>query len=330
MFNTSKKTQELLTFLYQWQHKDPYHIYNLNSLYALEFIDELEKFDLLESYYDYDLSSYFKDEFIAFAVDGAGGYFCFWIYPELEGEPPIIHNDGHGKSKLLAASFHDFACRMVYEVNFDGDKELDEDIIWDLAEYYDEANSKDIDKDEANLLIAKDRKLFKNNIHNIASLLTEDDVKNNLMKTPSFIVKDAQFLVKSLELYILTGKEISCDEDLEKVLKHFEAEFTNGVELYDKEILLSGFKGNYPNYWKSKKVQNWINFIENLTEKDKKLLFLARIETYIKNLKDNDTKEAKLIKIRYEELYESLKKEIEKETKKEIKDMKKALKKLNK
>lgn len=58
--------------------------------------------------------------FIQFGQDGTGSLFCLWMYPGLEGEPPVVFFGSEGEVGLIAANVADFTRRLCSGLVWDG------------------------------------------------------------------------------------------------------------------------------------------------------------------------------------------------------------------
>jgi len=55
-----------------------------------------------------DFSYEFKEKTIyaLIGANGSGGHFCFWLYPDLVGEPRIVFLDGYVKRRSIDKAEH--------------------------------------------------------------------------------------------------------------------------------------------------------------------------------------------------------------------------------
>ena len=192
MQSIQKQYKPILDFLLNWQNE--WHLYDLMDFHSTEYYYPLEEFDFLESCFDFDLIPFFKDKFISFAVDGGGGHYCFWLYPKLVGEPPIVYFDGHGEQEFLASNLNDFVNRMINDLGFcggwlaEGDDvaETFKEDIWRLVNNYQEEKGNEITEQEAEKLFLEDRKLFKEKASKVISFKTTEQINNAFKKHPNF------------------------------------------------------------------------------------------------------------------------------------------------
>ncbi len=168
MLKLTDNTHRILTFLQEWSDEE--HIYDLMDFHSMEIYEELEEeTNFLKKMWDVDLSHYFEDKFYAFSTDGNGSLFAFWVYPKLQGEPPIVLLPSHGKEViLLASNLNNLICKIIHNIGFNGDwhcegingapsKEDLEDFYNEIADDYED----DVSIKEAENLVEKDRQLFK-------------------------------------------------------------------------------------------------------------------------------------------------------------------------
>ncbi len=183
----------ILDFFNVWQ--DEWHLYDLQNFHDTEYFLPLEESRFLQEQFDTDLSVYFKDKFISFAVDGAGGEYCFWLYPEFEWEPPIVFLDGHGEQQFLAGSLNDFVNKMMNDIGFRGgwlgeyddwQEFFKEEHLWDLVESYEEEKNEEISVEEVENLFYKERALFKERASQVITLKTTKEIVDGINKHPDF------------------------------------------------------------------------------------------------------------------------------------------------
>jgi len=99
-------------FIIDW-HKDE-NAFKVSDFYGVEFVKEIEIFEWKKYFPDY--SSHldkFKDKFYTIAVDGAGGNYVLWYYPQLQTNPPVILFDSEGGIKFIANSYQEFLYSFV-------------------------------------------------------------------------------------------------------------------------------------------------------------------------------------------------------------------------
>jgi len=122
----SSITQSLLGNLSMWDRGEYfYSLYDIRDMevhdgfIACDFVDEWFGDDFREKGYD----------FLEFGYNRAGDPFALWIYPELQGEPPVVRLDSDGEVELLAPSFGDFMCLLTDMECTMGDEE-NENVLW--------------------------------------------------------------------------------------------------------------------------------------------------------------------------------------------------------
>jgi hypothetical protein len=108
----SSKTQVLLKLLTKWG--DGNQIYNLYNFRDMELHGSFEKCDRIEGWFDKDFNEKGYD-FLEFGYTRAGDPYALWIYPQLQGEAPVVLLDGDGEVELLAPSLGDFLCLLTDE-----------------------------------------------------------------------------------------------------------------------------------------------------------------------------------------------------------------------
>lgn len=185
-----KQYEPIFELLYNWQ--EDWHLYNILTFHDTQFY-KLEEESFIDCW-GKDSRTYFEDKFVAFAYDGGGGHFCFWLYPDLVGEPPIVFIDGHGEQEFLASNLADFVNRMINELDFCGGwiskgddvEETFKEMRWELVDNYQEHKNKEITEDEVEVLFKKDRALFKEKAGEIISYKTTEQIKKDFDKHPNF------------------------------------------------------------------------------------------------------------------------------------------------
>jgi hypothetical protein len=153
-----KTAAQILQFLNQWQ--DEKHLYDLEQIHSMEFYGG-EYLDVLRNGYfgEGDLTSYFKDRFWGFAVDGAGGDYALWYYPGLDKEPPVVFIGSEGEMEMLAANMEDFLNRIINDITFRAGwvyedaspQEMQENLTReydDLADHYQDAHGVTLSEEE--------------------------------------------------------------------------------------------------------------------------------------------------------------------------------------
>lgn len=126
----SKKTQSSLELLTKWGNENYTYTYTY-SLYDfrdMELHGSFEECEIVEEWFEEDLRENGYD-FLEFAYNKAGDPFALWIYPELEGEPPVVMLDSDGDVELLAPSLRDFVYLLTNEDALFGDNE-DDKLAW--------------------------------------------------------------------------------------------------------------------------------------------------------------------------------------------------------
>ena len=101
----SVQTQKAYQFLKNWKKKKS--VLDLQRLLDFEINSKLERVGF-EHYFSYNLSPFLKDQFYAFAVDGSGGYYAFWVTAEATEEYPVVLIDSEGEHDYLAPSLWQF------------------------------------------------------------------------------------------------------------------------------------------------------------------------------------------------------------------------------
>jgi hypothetical protein len=261
----STKTQSILTFLQAWSDEE--HIYDLIDFHSMEIYGLEKETDFLKRMWDVDLSPYFKDEFYAFSTEGDGTVFAFWVYPELQGEPPIVVLPSHGEEvTLLAANLNDLVCKMIHNIGFNGGWHCEGidgvPLKEDLENFYDEIASDyedDISVVETKKLIAKNRQLFKEKAEVIIDFKTKEEVEISIQQSPSFVCRAMHYQLKNDELSFF-NRELQSEEEFKKLLDYWtkciEDEYS---ENYKKEIVINAIRESYPNYNQSKLFQDWVD-----------------------------------------------------------------------
>ena len=264
MLAVSKKTQEILHFLHQWSEAE--HIYQLMMFHNMEVYDELEENPFLEKYWDVDLSPYFPDTFYEFSTEGGTGYFAFWLYPELQGEPPVVHISNYGEEvTLLAASLNDLVCKMIHNMGFNGGWHCEgvngTPTEEDLEELYDEITDdykEDISVEKAKELVQKNMRSFKENAEQVIELISEDQVISNIKKHPNPAIRHMQYQLKNNELLYLKH-EIKDEKEFSQLLDYCKKSIKSEYEeIFTKEKVIATVKLGYPEYYKTKLFQDWI------------------------------------------------------------------------
>lgn len=284
----SAKTQKILKFLQEWSSEK--HIYDIEIVHYMAIYEELEEYPYyLEQMWDVNLTNYFKDTFYCFSTEGGTGYFGFWLYQELQGEPPIVllANSG-GTSRILAANLNDLVCKMIYNIGFNAgwkwEKINDVATPEELEEFYDELaddyesnTGEGITVEKARSLMEKDRQLFKERALKFIDLISEEQIKENIKKYPSFINRVQQYQLKNDEVSWLK-REIKSEEEFSKLLtswtkidnKYYnlldgtkmwcipDEDYNEDDDPYGKEKIIAAVKGNYPYYYHSKLFQDWM------------------------------------------------------------------------
>ena len=261
MKNLQKQYKPIFDFLHHWQNE--WHLYDLMNFHSTEFYSPLEEFDFLESHFDFDLTPFFKDKFISFAVDGAGGHYCFWVYPDLVGEPPIAYFDGHGEQEFLASNLNDFVIRMINELGFCGGWLCEDDDVektfkenlWELVNNYQEEKGKEITEKEAEKLFLEDRKLFKDKASKIITLKTTNQIKSAFKKHPNFDKWITKVQEKNDTLFKKkqsTIKELSVEEQI----KGYDEIVKN--KFFSKKELVAVLKSEKPELYKTAAFQKWM------------------------------------------------------------------------
>lgn len=254
---TNKKTFD---FLQQWQSE--YHIYNFEQLHSIYFYEEESEY--LERNFDEDLTEHITDKFVTLGIDGAGGSYCFWHYPGLEGEAPIVLLDSEGGSKFLANSLNDFVCRMINEIEFcggwicegqDPEEELENE-LYDLANNYNEEKGKSISETTAKDLLIEERKLFKEKLLPLITYKTREQTQEKLHPSFNLFVTKAEIKTWELPLIKKYGKKDLHEYDkfyewLEKII---EAEYYEA----NKASVIQVIKDNYATSYNTQKFQAWI------------------------------------------------------------------------
>ncbi len=255
MINLTNKMQKILTFLQEYSSEE--HIYDLMDFHSMEIYDELEEeTNFLKKMWDVDLSCYFEDKFYAFSTNGDGSLFAFWIYPKLQGEPPIVLLPSHGEEAiLLASNLNDLVCKMIHNIGFNGDwhckgingvpSKVDlEDFYDEIADDYED----DISIKEVENLVEKDRQLFKQKAGKIIDFISKEEVENNIKKQPSFIHRVMQYQFKNDEIVHCNG-ELKNEQEFGKLLDYWTKCINyEHSENYKKEIVLDTIKEIYPDY----------------------------------------------------------------------------------
>lgn len=265
MLSLSKKTQKILQFLNQWEKAE--HIYDLCGFHSMEIYEELEENPFLEKYWDVNLSPYFPDKFYEFSTEGGTGYFTFWLYPDLQGDPPIVRISNYGEEVfLLAASLNDLVCKMIHNIGFNGGwhcegvngKPTEED----LKDFYEERADyfkENINEQEAKELIHKSRLTFKEQAELVIDLISEEQVKKNIENHPNIAFRHMQFQLKSNEFFYLKH-EIKDEKEFSKLLVYCQKSIDSKYEEdFTKEKVIGAVKLSYPKYYVSNLFQDWIS-----------------------------------------------------------------------
>jgi len=281
MIKLSKKTEKIFKFLQEWQSE--FHLYNLMHFHHMEIFKELE---IGEYYVDIEFEKYFDDKFYLFSTEGGTGEFAFWHYKGLEGEAPIVFlSSGGCEAIFLAASLNDLVCKMIHQIGFNGwydyneptDEYLDEMYDRVADSYFDHYNER-ISEEKAKELLEKDREEFKERALNVIDFISDKEISKNLKKHPCFVDRTGQYDFKDAELRYL-GHEIQNEEELQKILTIFRKEIKR--DIIEKKQVIAGLKGNYPNYYASEIVKDWLaNVDEPFSEEE-----LKANEEAIENLK---------------------------------------------
>lgn len=263
--NLSTKTQQILAFLQEWSDEE--HIYNLMDFHSMEIYGLEKETDFLEKMWDIDLSPYFKDGFYAFSTEGDGTLFAFWVYPELQGEPPIVVLPSHGEEvTLLAENLNDLVCKMIHNIGFNGGWHCEGingvPLEEDLEDFYDEiayGYEDDITVEEAKILVEKNRQLFKEKAEKMIDFKTKEEVETSIKKQPSFIDRAMQYQLKNDELSFF-NRELQSEEEFGKLLNYWTKCINDEYnENNKKEIVINAIRESYPNYNQSKLFQDWVD-----------------------------------------------------------------------
>jgi len=262
MIKLSQKTEKIFKFLQEWQSE--FHLYDLMYFHHMELFKELE---IGEYYVDFDFEKYFDDKFYLFSTEGGTGEFAFWHYKDLQGEAPIVFlSSGGCEAVFLAASLNDLVCKMIHQIGFNGwynyNEATDEDLdaMYDrVADRYFEQYNKKISDKKAKKLLEKDREEFKERALKVIDFISDKELAENLKKHPCFVDRTGQYDFKDAELHYL-GHEIRNEKELQKILTIFRKEIKRGN--IEKKQVIAGLKGNYPNYYTSEIVKNWLENVD--------------------------------------------------------------------
>ncbi len=81
------------------------------------------------------------DKFIQFGMDGTGSMFCFWLYPTLESEPPIVLFGSEGERSLVATNINDFikqlnSGKLFYDGNWlEPEEDEESELDWEALKH---------------------------------------------------------------------------------------------------------------------------------------------------------------------------------------------------
>ena len=190
MIKLSSKTKEILDFLTKWQNEK--RIFDLeygNSMYFCEC--EEEDVDIIANgYFGCDLSKYFQDKFYGFGIDGAGGYYALWFYPNLDREPPVVMLDSEGQLEILASNTEEFLSRLVNNIffwdnkNYNEEYEETENKYDDLIDAYEETFDKEVSEEEFIVLIEEERKILFDRASEFIEIKPDDEILKNFNLHP--------------------------------------------------------------------------------------------------------------------------------------------------
>ena len=300
----SKKTEQILNFLREWQSEE--HLYNLQLVYGAEIYDELEVVPFL-TWWDVDLNQYFKDSFLTFANDGGGECTAFWEYEELQGEQPIIRYPACTDEPLyLAASLNDWVCYMIYNMNFyedfpdnsPSDEELEE-----LQDWYD----KELDSlEDVRNLLKKERAEFKERALKVINFISEEEIEENMKKHPNFLNRYKAYAMKSFEIYM--DKEVKDSDSFVTLLKALQ-KVQHSLIAFSKDEIIIGLKENYPEYCETEIFREWIKELDkpkpelSKEEQANAILLAQHINEYINEMLDEKSEKKLSISESFKEKY---------------------------
>ena len=260
MQSLQKQYKPILDFLHHWQNE--WHLYDLMYFHSTAYYYPLEEFQFLK-YFDFDLTPFFNDKFISFAVDGGGGHYCFWLYPELVGEPPILYFDGHGEQAFLASNLNDFVNIMINELDFcggwicEGDDvaETFKENLWELVNNYQEEKGKEITEEEAEKLFFEDRKLFKEKASKVISFKSTKQIKSAFKKQPNFDDWINKVQEKNDALYKDKQSKVK-EQSVEEQIEGYDGIVKD--KIFSKQEVVSLVKSLKPELYKTSAFQEWM------------------------------------------------------------------------
>jgi len=266
----NKKYAKTLTFLQQWQDQSHLHcFYGFHNMELHDLEDITEEF--LAGQWDADMTKYFDDKLYAFAVDGSGGYYAFWVYPELDKEAPIVYLDSHGGYAYVSDSFELYFKNFLKDVR---SKELDEYEykLESSVESYEDDNNVELDGHQIEDMLARDLALFEDKMNQFIGL---DKISDEPVSHLRFDLWWSKVLIKSSELYFLKG-ELNDTMQLPKMLRILNNLIYTDSEPLDKSNVIKAFKENNPKFYDTELFQQWAKV--EATADDKDTVYIESVE----------------------------------------------------
>ena len=277
----SKTYAKTLTFLQQWQEES--HLHHFYSFHNMELhdLEDITK-EFLDGQWDAPMTNYFTDKLYAFAVDGSGGYYAFWVYPDLDKKAPIIYLDSHGDYAYLADSFELYFKTFLKDVK---SKDLDEYEykLESSVERYEDKNDVELDENKIEEMLTKDLDLFENKMNQLIGL---DKISDEAIDHPSLDLWWNRVLLKSREFYYL-GSELSDITQLPKMLRVLSGFIYSDVETLEKPKIIEAFRENHPKFYATKMFEDWAKVKTTTDEKD--ILYIEFIEYQLRACLDSSS-----------------------------------------
>ena len=172
----SKPSKQAHQFLINWEKKKS--ILDLNKLLNMQILTKTERVEF-EEYFSFILRQFFKDQFYAFAVDGAGGYYAFWITPDGSNEYPLVFIDSEGEHEYLAPSLWHYIRNIPKELTVSSDLH---EYLDDMIDDYQEEHGKELSKEEMKTKLLETLKQFQTDSEKLEKSSPSDITKKDFKK----------------------------------------------------------------------------------------------------------------------------------------------------
>ena len=169
-------------FLLDWS--ESFEVFDLVRLFSMEVWNTMEAYDARMMFPDSGFDEKKHGVFVSFAVDGAGGHYLLWYYPNMEKEPSVVFISSYGEMLFLAPSLNEYICTLPKCLNYDLSElreklkdyeEWEELDLYDISSDYEEKYGLEISEKELVLLLQKDIEKYVKKAHELLSYRNYND-----------------------------------------------------------------------------------------------------------------------------------------------------------